>query len=101
MNQMTIYEILMERNKETNLLYKEWTVPIDFPIPGNFVKTAPPSDMLYAKFDFMKNIWVEDTEFLERSKVEELELKLVEANERVDTLENALLDLLLIEMREE
>lgn len=95
-----IYEILMERDSETNLLYKIWRVPVGFPVTGNFVKIAPPAEIEYAKFDFMKNMWVEDIEFAERTKMEQLEQELMESNSRVDTLENVVLELLMMKASE-
>lgn len=97
---MNIYEILSERDSQTGLLYKIWWVDVDFPIPGNFTKIAPPKEAEKEKFDFMSNSWVEDTELIEKTKINNLELGLSESNRRVDVLENALLELLMMKASE-
>lgn len=97
---MIIYEILTERDNETMLLYKEWDVQENFPVPANFTKISPPKKYRSEKFDFMLNGWVEDVELLEKESIEEVKEKYRESLSRIEILEDVMLDLLMMEVRE-
>lgn len=97
---MIIYEILTERDNETMLLYKEWDVQENFPVPANFTKISPPKKYHREKFDFMLNGWVEDVELLEKESIEEVKEKYRESLSRIEILEDVMLDLLMMEVRE-
>lgn len=93
---MIIYEILTERDNETMLLYKEWDVQENFPVPANFTKISPPRKYHREKFDFMLNGWVEDEDGLVKdlkAKVADLETKLKASTTRSEMTEMALLEL--------
>lgn len=92
---MIVYEILMERDQETSLLYKEWTVPAGLPLQHNFITKPIPEELNKAKYDYRQEKWVEDTELIEQSKVEELETELSNTKERLIGLEDAFLELMI------
>ena len=97
---MIIYEILTERDNETMLLYKEWDVQENFPVPANFTKISPPKKYHREKFDFMLNGWVEDVELLEKESIEEVKKNYRESLSRIEILEDVMLNLLMMEVRE-
>lgn len=91
-----VYEILPDRDTETNLMYREWVVPSEFPIANNFVEKPIPLGIPMAKYDFRIESWVEDTFLSEKNKVDNLDKTIQDAEDRIHSLEDVILELVIM-----
>ena len=91
-----VYEILSDRDTETSLMYREWMVPSEFPIANNFVEKPIPQGMPMAKYDFRIEAWVEDTFLSEKNKIENLDKTIQNTEDRINSLEDVILELVIM-----
>lgn len=88
---MIVYQIFEEKNHEGKY-YKEWELPLGFPIPHDFILIPPTEGLKNPKFDLSKQVWVESEEDLVSELIEENKV----LNQRIHSLEDVVLELVIM-----
>lgn len=88
---MIAYQIFEEKNHEGKY-YKEWELPVGFPIPHDFILIPPTEGLKNPKFDLSKQVWVESEEDLVSELIEENKV----LNQRIHSLEDVVLELVIM-----
>lgn len=67
---MKVYQVFEEKNHEGRY-FKEWELPVGFPIPHDFILIPPTEGLKNPKFDLSKQVWIESEEDLISELIEE------------------------------
>ena len=92
-----IYEVLLEKDERTGKWYRKYDVPDKLPVIFPLVESSP-EEFDNPRWNPETNGWV-DTKDKLSFMVDELTAENVELKERVNLVEGALLELLMMEMR--
>lgn len=85
---MKIYKILDIKN-ESGKWVEEYEVPENFPIESGWTSISPSESLKFPKWEYTTGNWVEDKD----SVISSLTIDNGKLQDRIDTLEGAILDL--------
>lgn len=78
---ITVYLPQENKDEKTGLFYKAWEVPEGLPLGDGIVYVAPPTDLLYPRWDSVQGMWIEDKDSIiiyMKDKLDELEKRIGE-----------------------